>query len=120
MKCKSSVSLVLGILIGMVLAIPLYAQIVSWGKDQVTPVVLVEPGIGGFRPVQGSAIGNTWPKDKVVPMCIVKPGIGGFVPKEGTSIGNTWSRDAVRPVVMVQPAMGRFVPGSNDGADGTN
>jgi len=110
LKRDRTLTLAVGVLIGMTLALPLYAQLISWSKSEVRPVVLVEPGIGGFRPVEGASIGNTWPKSEVVPVCIVTPGIGGFVPKEGTSIGNTWPKSEVRPVVMVQPSMGRFVP----------
>lgn len=59
-----------GILFSVVVGSPLLAQaFVSWSKREVVPVVLVEPAIGGFAPVNGSAIGNIWPKDRVVPMC---------------------------------------------------
>lgn len=80
-----------------------------WKRSEVTAVVLVKPGIGGFEPTEGSTIGNTWTKDSVKPVVFVKPGIGGFVPTEGSSIGNTWRKDEVTPVVVVEPGSGGFV-----------
>ena len=61
---------------------------VTWTKSEVIPVVIVEPGIGGFKPMTGSSIGNRWFKSLVKPVLLVKPGIGGFVPLKGSSIGN--------------------------------
>jgi hypothetical protein len=84
----------------------------TWSKEEVLPVVLVKPGIGGFVPSEGSPIGNTWSKIDVRPMVIVKPGVGGFVPATGTSVGNTWNRTAVLPIVFVNPGLGGFVPSS--------
>lgn len=83
---------------------------VNWTKSEVTPVVIVEPSIGGFKPMSGSSIGNRWLKSQVKPVVLVKPGIGGFVPLKGSSIGNRWGKKDVLPVVMVEPSIGRFVP----------
>jgi hypothetical protein len=109
----------LGFLFGVIAAVgafrPLVAQIgLSWAKAQVVPVVLVEPGIGGFRPIEGTPIGNSWRKDEVTPMCRVKPAIGGFVPIEGNTIGNVWRKDQVRPMIPVKPSMGAFVPAGQE------
>ena len=82
----------------------------NWAKDEVLPVVLVEPSIGGFSPVEGSSIGNRWSKSEVKPVLLVKPGIGGFEPMEGISIGNTWPKDEVVPVILVEPELSGFVP----------
>jgi len=94
---------IFGILLGVLTT-------VNWSKPEVTAVVLVKPGIGGFVPVEGSAIGNTWNKNQVTPVLLVKPGIGGFVPREGSAIGNTWRKNDVKPVMLVEPSLGRFVP----------
>ena len=83
---------------------------VSWTKSQVTPVVIVEPSIGGFKPMGGSAIGNRWSKSQVKPVLLVKSGIGGFVPREGSSIGNQWSKKDVQPVMLVEPGITGFIP----------
>lgn len=83
---------------------------VSWTKDEVVPVLLVKPHIGGFVPMEGSTIGNSWEKDAVRPVILVKPGIGSFVPVEGSSIGNNWPKDEVTPVMLVEPSIGTFVP----------
>ena len=100
-----------GILFSVVVGSPLLAQaFVSWSKREVVPVVLVEPAIGGFAPVNGSAIGNIWPKDRVVPMCKVKPSIGGFAPEEGSSIGNIWTKEQTKAVVIVEPSLNGFEP----------
>jgi hypothetical protein len=82
----------------------------SWRKEQVLPVAIVKPDIGGFSPIHGSSIGNTWRKDEVTPMCLVKPDIGGFTPTRGSSIGNTWRKDEVKPFILVEPSIGGFVP----------
>jgi hypothetical protein len=76
----------------------------------VTPVVIVEPSIGGFKPMGGSAIGNRWAKSQIKPVLLVKPSIGGFVPRTGTSIGNQWSKKDVVPVMLVEPAITGFIP----------
>ena len=83
---------------------------VSWTKSQVTPVVIVEPSIGGFKPMGGSAIGNRWAKSQIKPVLLVKSGIGGFVPREGSSIGNQWSKKDVQPVMLVEPGITGFIP----------
>lgn len=83
---------------------------VSWAKSEVIPVVIVEPGIVGFKPVEGSSIGNTWPKSEVKAVLLLKPGIVGFEPREGTSIGNTWRKEDVLPVMLVEPSADGFVP----------
>ena len=83
---------------------------VSWTKSQVTPVVLVEPSIGGFKPIGSSGIVNSWSKAQVKPVLLVKPGIGGFVPREGTRIGNQWSKKDVQPVMLVEPSITGFIP----------
>jgi hypothetical protein len=110
--------LCIGVLIGSLIAAPVFAQVlVSWDKDDVVPVVLVKPVIGGFAPVEGSSIGNTWRKDEVRPVVLLKPAIGGFAPREGTSIGNIWSKDEVRPMILVKPQVGRFVPSGSTSED---
>ena len=83
---------------------------VSWTKAEVTPVVIVEPSIGGFKPMEGSSIGNRWSKSQVKPVLLVKPSIGGFVPREGSSIGNRWGKKDVLPVMLVDPSIRGFVP----------
>jgi hypothetical protein len=98
---------------------------ISWKKNDVIPVVLVKPGIGGFEPIEEGSIGNTWRKSDVKPVLLVKPGIGGFEPREGSTIGNRWSKDELVPVMLVEPSIGGFIPlrmlssdrtGSSDGA----
>src|SRR3989442_13429723 len=107
-----------GFFLGAFFAAPLWAQVlVSWSKEQIVPVVLVKPTIGGFAPVEGSSIGNTWPKDEVRPVALLKPVIGGFAPREGSSIGNTWPKDEIRPMILVKPQMGRFVPANSASED---
>ena len=83
---------------------------VSWTKSQVTPVVIVEPSIVGFKPIGSSGIVNSWSKAQVKPVLLVKPSIGGFVPRTGTSIGNQWSKKDVVPVMLVEPAITGFIP----------
>ena len=83
---------------------------VSWTKSQVTPVVIVEPSIVGFKPIGSSGIVNSWSKAQVKPVLLVKPSIGGFVPRTGTSIGNQWSKKDVLPVMLVEPAITGFIP----------
>ena len=83
---------------------------VSWTKSKVTPVVMVEPDIGGFKPLGKSSIGNRWGKAEVKPVLLVKPGIGGFVPYEGTIIGNQWPKKDVIPVMLVEPETLKFIP----------
>ena len=83
---------------------------IVWKRSEVTAIVLVKPGIGGFEPTDGSAIGNTWQKADVKPVLLVKPGVGGFEPREGTSIGNTWSKADIIPVMLVEPSVGNFIP----------
>ena len=65
---------------------------VYWTKSEVVPVVIVEPRIGGFKPMVGSSIGNNWSKPHVKPVVLVKPGIGGFVPFKGGSMSNKWKK----------------------------
>ncbi len=83
---------------------------VSWPKAKVTPVVIVEPSIGGFKPIGNSSMLNRWSKSQVEPVLLVKPSIGGFVPREGSNIGNRWGKKDVRPVVIVEPSVSGFVP----------
>ena len=83
---------------------------VSWTKSQVTPVVIVEPSIVGFKPIGISGIVNSWSKAQVKPVLLVKPSIGGFVPRTGTSIGNQWSKKDVQPVMLVEPGITGFIP----------
>lgn len=99
-----------GVLMGMTIALPLYAQVFSWNKAEVVPVVLVKPSVGGFVPTEGTTIGNTWSKEEVKPVLIVEPSVGGFVPREGSTIGNTWSKEEVKAVIVVTPRLGNFVP----------
>jgi hypothetical protein len=103
--------LCIGFFLGMLLALPLYAQaLISWQKDEVVPVVIVKPDIGGFVPTDGATIGNSWRKDEVKPVCLLRPVIGGFAPRQGSAIGNTWRKDEVKAMILVVPQMGRFVP----------
>ena len=83
---------------------------VSWKKSDVTPVVIVEPGIGSFKPMFGSSIGNKWSKDQVKPVLLVKPGIGGFVPYSGSAVGKRWTKKDVEPVMLVEPIITTFIP----------
>ncbi len=83
---------------------------IHWMKSEVTPVILVKPGIGGFEPEDGSAIGNTWSKSEVKPVLLVKPGLAGFEPREGSTIGMNWTKDDVIPVLLVEPADNAFRP----------
>ncbi len=83
---------------------------IRWTAAEVTPIVLVKPGIAGFVPEEGTSIGNTWSKDEVKPVLLLKPGIAGFEPREGSSIGNSWTRGQVIPVILVEPSQGSFVP----------
>ena len=97
---------------------------VSWTKSDVVPVVIVEPSIGGFKPMEGSSIGNKWSKSQVKPVLLVKPGIGGFVPLKGGSISNKWKKKDVLPVMLVESSIRGFAPlhliASRDGSiDGT-
>ena len=48
---------------------------VSWTKSKVTPVVIVEPDIGGFKPIGSSPIGNRWSKAQVKPVLLLKDGM---------------------------------------------
>jgi hypothetical protein len=43
---------------------------------------IVKPGIGGFVPKEGTSIGNTWSRDDVRPVVMVQPAMGRFVPGE--------------------------------------
>lgn len=83
---------------------------VTWNRDEIIPVVLVKPGIGGFEPSEGSSIDNTWTKSQVKPVLLVKPGIGGFEPREEISIGNTWRKSDVLPVMLVESGANGFIP----------
>jgi hypothetical protein len=82
---------------------------VRWMKSEVVPVILVTPNIGGFKPVEGSAIGNTWTKADVRPVVIVEPRAFGFVPHSGSSIGNIWTKEDVLPVVLLESSQSGFV-----------
>jgi hypothetical protein len=108
----------LGVLVTMLFGnTSVRAQIAqSWSKDKVMPIIFVKPGIVGFVPEQGNAIGVSWTKDEVMPVLLVKPYLmGEFVPLEGSSIGNTWLQDQVRPVVFVEPGLGgAFVASASD------
>lgn len=79
-----------------------------WVRDKVTPVVLVEPSVGGFAPKEGSSVGNTWSKSEVKAVVLVKPGIAGYEPVSGSYVGNTWSKSDVLPVVIVTPSVEGF------------
>lgn len=84
-------------------------------KSPPVPVVLVEPGVGGFEPIVGSSVGNTWKKGDVKPVILVEPGGGGFRPASGWSMGNSWTKDDVLAITLVGPtALGAppagFVP----------
>lgn len=82
----------------------------SWTKSKVTPVVIVEPDLQGFKPIGSTAIGNRWSKAQVKPVLLVKPSIGGFVPYEGVTMGNQWTKKDVIPVMLVEPATSKFIP----------
>ena len=94
---------------------------ITWQKSNVVAVVLVEPDMGGFKPVEGSSIGNTRRKSDVHPVVLLKPKTGGlpsygrFEPREGSAIGNSlskvdWSKNDVIPVMLVEPTSGGFIP----------
>jgi len=102
-----------GLLIGVTMnPVTVLAQFIQWNRDDVVPVVFVEPSIAGYVARGASALQGTWTRDKVVPLIQVKPGaVGGFVPVSGSQIGNTWSKDQVRPFVIVRPnTFGAFEP----------
>jgi hypothetical protein len=107
-----SIGAVFGLLAGLSMGHRSVAaqSFIAWDKEEVLPVVIVEPSIGGFVPKGRSGLQGSWSKDEVTPMCPVKPAIGGFVPTEGMTIGNTWTKGEVRPFVAVRPSLGRFVP----------
>ena len=108
------IGVVLGVTSGIAIAVPLAAQMgISWAKEQVVPVVIVEPVIGGFAPVEGTKIGNTWRKEEVVPVCLVKPapmGGVGFVSVQNPLYFYHWDQHEVKPYVEVKPSFGVFVP----------
>ena len=85
-------------------------SVVRWQKEEVTPMVIVEPWLGRFVPKDGTALQASWNKSEVVPVCFVKPGIGGFVPTEGSAIGNVWSKQEVKPFIAVEYFSGHFQP----------
>ena len=82
----------------------------NWTKSEVVPVIIVEPHIGGFKPMVGSSIGNNWSKSEVKPILLMKPGIGGFVPLKGSSPSIKWGKKDVLPIMLVEPSINRFVP----------
>ena len=97
---------------------------VNWTKSEVVPVVIVEPHIGGFKPMVGNSMGNNWSKLQVKPVLLVKPGIGGFVPLNGSGMNNRWGKKDVLPIMLVEPSINGFAPlnliVSRDGSiDGT-
>jgi hypothetical protein len=101
----------IGLLAGTLVAVPLAGQMgISWRKEQVTPVVIVEPGVGGFSPVKGTKIGNFWSKEQVLPICSVKPSLMGFIPTEGGGLLYNWRKEEVKPTIEVTPSLGQFVP----------
>ncbi len=81
-----------------------------WGKSDVTAVVLVKPGIGGFAPVDGSSIGNIWSKDDVKAVVLVEPAFGRYVPRDGQRIGNEFDAEKVVPVIVTEPCRSGLVP----------
>jgi len=83
---------------------------ITWTKSEITPVIIVKPGIGGFVPMEGSPIGNIWSKSDVKPVLLLKPSIGGFVAREGIGLDNTWKKKDVIPVMLVATSQGGFVP----------
>jgi len=84
-----------------------------WKKNDVVAVCAVKGVVGGFEPINGSAIGNRWDKEQITPICEVTTGIGGFVPLNGNIIGNYWSKDQVKPFVVVMPHDDDFVLGGH-------
>jgi hypothetical protein len=111
------VELATGLMIGLLIGFTMHpssataqSYFIRWGKEEVTPIVIVEPSFGQFIPKGGSALQASWRKDEVTPMCLVKTAIGGFVPVEGNPIGNSWTKDEVKPYSLVVPVIGGFAP----------
>ena len=109
-------SLIVGIVVGLAIN-PTYAlaQFLQWDRQDVVPVIFVQPSTAGFIPQGGNALGPTWNKDKVVPLILVRSNnLGGFIPANGgygSMIGNTWQKDDVRPFIIVKPGpVGGFIP----------
>jgi hypothetical protein len=83
---------------------------IQWSKSEVTPVILVKPGIGGYVPTEGNSIGSVWTKKEIKPVLLLKPDVFGFVPREGNTIGEIWSKNDVIPVVLTEPTTSGFIP----------
>ena len=93
-----------------IVIVPATAQMISWTKSEVTPVVLVKPSYAGFVPVEGATYGIKWAKNQVVPMVIVKAGyLNRFEPLNGGYMLN-WSKSEVTPIIYVIPAGNDFIP----------
>ena len=76
--------------------------------------MLVKPGIGGFVPMEGSAIGNTWSKDEVTAVVIVEPSTGGFVPYTTASAtsqaaGSTDAGTTSQPAISARSVKSKFL-----------
>jgi hypothetical protein len=82
---------------------------ITWTRAEVIPVVLVEPSLGAFQPIQGNTIGISWSKEEVKPVLLVKPAFDNFVPTEGGP-GLSWRKVDVTPVVLVESSTGGFSP----------
>lgn len=112
-RFKLWIGLLVGILIGTLLRPDsALAQFINWSRDEVVPIVIVEPSLGSFIVKGGSVLNGQWSKSQVVPLVMVKPFLGGFVPADGSpATGNTWRKDDVRPYVIVKPGLvSGFVP----------
>jgi len=121
---KRAVAFCAGVAAGVLLALPLYAQVmVSWKKAEVVPMLAVQPDPAmGFVPVEGSKVGNiasanAWSKGQVVPFVMVQPDpVWGFIPVEGNkaasiAMGEYWGKEQVKPIVFVRPSAGTdFIP----------
>ena len=93
-----------------IVVVPATAQMISWTKNDVTPIVLVKPSYSGFVPTQGNTYGIVWTKDQVVPMIIVKRNyLNRFEPLDGGYLHN-WSKSEVTPIVYVVQTGYGFIP----------
>jgi hypothetical protein len=79
----------------------------SWRRNEVTPVVLVKPGLAGFI-VDDGASTDSWSKSQVTPVCLVKFEFGMFAPDTKEVTFQTWFKREVKPMVVVTPHNGGF------------
>lgn len=112
MKSTALLCLAFGFLAGLVVnPKPVFAQFIQWTRDDVVPVVLVEPSLGRFIARGTTAVAGTWSRDKVVPLLLVQSNnLGSFV-AAGAGYGPTWEKDDIKAFIFVKPTpLGQFVP----------